>query len=62
MRTGRIKRDRRERFNIKRAWFVNAWRIVDEHGGDMVQPWCRTKQEARETAQAMGIVIIGEDE
>lgn len=34
-----------ERYNSKRGWFVNAWRIVDENGKDMVQPWPNTKGE-----------------
>jgi hypothetical protein len=28
------------------AWFVRAYRIIDENGKDMVQPYDRTKREA----------------
>lgn len=58
MKTGYLKKDRQERFNMKRAWFVNAWRIVDENGRDMVQPWSNTKGEARRTAKALNIKLI----
>jgi hypothetical protein len=40
------------------AWFVRAYRIVDAEGRDMVQPYDRTKHEARETAEALGIRLI----
>lgn len=56
--TGYLKKDRQERFNLKRAWFVNAWRIVDDQGRDMVQPWSNSKTEARQTAKALGINLI----
>lgn len=42
-----LKKDRMERFNLKRGWFVNAWRIVDAAGRDLVQPWFSTKTDAR---------------
>ena len=58
MKTGYLKKDRQERFNLKRAWFVNAWRIVDEAGKDMVQPWSNTKGEARSLAKTLGITLI----
>ena len=57
MRQGYLKKDRRERFNMKRKWFVNAWRIVDENGDDIIQPWSNTKKEALETAKACNIEI-----
>ncbi len=60
MKTGYLKKDRMERYNMKRGWFVNAWRIVDENGVDMVQPWSNTKGAARETAKRLGIELIGE--
>lgn len=55
---GYLKKDRQERFNLKRAWFVNAWRIVDVNGKDMVQPWANTKTEARAQAKYCGIKLI----
>lgn len=57
-RVGWLKKDRQERFNLKRAWFVNAWRIVDHAGRDMIQPWSNTKTEARATAKATGITLL----
>lgn len=60
MRVGYLKKDRMERFNTKRGWFVVAWRIVDENGVDLVQPWPNTKSEARETAAQLGIELKGE--
>ena len=55
MKTGYLIKDRKERFNMKRGWFVNAWRIVDAQGVDLVQPWDSTKTEARATAKALSI-------
>lgn len=60
MRRGWLKKDTQERFNLKRAWFVNAWRIVDADGNDMVQPWSNTKKEALTLAKALRIEIQGE--
>ena len=59
-RQGYLKEDRMERFNLKRGWFVNAWRIVDAQGVDLVQPWSDTKSEARRIAAQVGIELIGE--
>lgn len=59
-REGYLKKDRQERFNLKRGWFVSAWRIVDKEGRDLIQPWSNTKGEAREVAKACGITILGE--
>lgn len=55
-----IMQDRQERFNSKRAWFVNAYRIVDGDGNDLVQPWCDSRKEARELAGQLGYVLRGE--
>lgn len=55
-----LKRDRQERFNLRRGWFVNAWRIVDEDGRDLVQPWSNTKTEARAVCRELGYQLIGE--
>ena len=54
-----LKKARQERFNIKRGWYTTAWRIVDGASIDVVQPWCRTKKEAKETAKSLGLVIKG---
>jgi len=58
MKVGLLKKDRQERYNSKRAWFVNAWRIVDVNGKDMVQPWSNTMTEAKETAKALDIRLV----
>ena len=58
MRDGYLKKDQQERYNLKRGWFVNAWRIVDINGRDMVQPWSNTKTDARTAAKALGIRLI----
>lgn len=58
MRTGYLKKDRQERYNMKRGWFVNAWRIVDNCGHDMVLPWMNTKKEAVGVAKKLGITLI----
>lgn len=47
-----------ERFNTKRAWLATAWRLVTHKGTDMVQPWFRTKTDARELAAHLGIFLI----
>lgn len=57
MKTGYLKKDIMEMYNMKRAWFVNSWRIVDENGKDMVLPWPRTKTEARRQAGQLGIKL-----
>ena len=57
MKTGYLKKDKEERFNMKRAWFVNAWRIVDKDGRDLVQPWSRTKKGALDLAKILDIEI-----
>lgn len=59
-RVGYLLKDRQERYNLKRGWFVNAWRIVDRQGKDMFQPWARSKKEALETADACNIVVMGD--
>ena len=43
-----LKKDIQEHFNRKRSWYVNAYRIVDENGKDLIQPWCDSKKEARD--------------
>lgn len=55
---GCLKKGRQERFNLTRGWYTTAWRIVDENGHDMVQPWTRTKTEARALAKRLGINLI----
>lgn len=58
-----IIKDRQERYNNKRAWFVNAWRIVfDGTQVDAVQPWSNTKKDALETCEIMGYNIVKKKE
>ena len=65
-RVGYLIKAQREKVRLgrgpTRAWFVNAWRIVDLSGQDLIQPWCDTKKEARETAKAYNIKLIEEKE
>ena len=56
--TVRLILDRKERFNLKRGWFVNAWRLVNSDGQDLVQPWFDTKGEARAYAKAEGWAVV----
>jgi len=58
-RKGWYVKDRQERFNAKRSWLVNAWRIVDSNGIDMIQPGCNTKSEATVVAKQLGIKMQG---
>ena len=60
-RIGYLKEAQQERYNLKRGWFVRAYRIVDEDGDDIIQPWSNTKKEARETAKALGIKLVNWD-
>lgn len=55
---GRIVKDHQERFNLKRGWFVNAWRLVSHTGDDMVQPWFNSKADLREYAKTANIYVI----
>ena len=62
MREAILKKDQEERFNMKRAWFVNAYRLIGVTSHmDLVQPWFRTKADAREYAKHAGITIIKEE-
>lgn len=37
--------------------WVNGWKIADANGVDMVQPYMRTKTEARSVAKDLGIEL-----
>lgn len=56
-RIGKIVKDHQERFTLKRAWYVNAWRVVDQTGRDILQPWFDSKGYASELAKKQGIFI-----
>lgn len=51
MKTAYLISDRKEKYNLKRGWFVKAYRIVDKNGKDLVQPWFDTKKEAMQYAK-----------
>jgi len=57
-RIGYLIKDQQEKFNLKKAWFITAWRIVDKKGNDIIQPWMDTKNNARETAKELNIDLI----
>lgn len=58
---GYLRRDRREWISaVKRCRWATAWRIVDAKGDDMIFPWPESKREAREAAEAHGIILKGE--
>lgn len=58
MKIGYLKKDTLELYKMKRACFVNSWRIVNENGVDLVLPWSKTKSEARQLAVQLGIKLI----
>jgi hypothetical protein len=47
-----------ERFNMKRSWRVVAYRVTDERGEDVVQPWFKWKKDARRFCKKMGWNLI----
>jgi hypothetical protein len=49
-----LKKDHKEKFTLKRGWFVNAWRLVDEDGDDVVQPWFDKRKDAIKFAKSEG--------
>ncbi|GBG14473.1 acetylglutamate kinase [Novimethylophilus kurashikiensis] len=55
---GKLVKGRHERYNLKRGWFVNAWRIVDEEDKDLVQPWTESKSDARALAKSLNIYLL----
>jgi len=60
MRDGYLKRDQNEMRTAKRIYWRSCWRTVNAEGHDLVQPWSWTKGEARKTAVACSIKILGE--
>ena len=54
-----LKRHRQERTNLKRAWFADAWGLIDVEGNDVVPPWFSTMAVASEFALAEGWDISG---
>ena len=69
VRVGYLKKDLMEKLNIvwkykarprNCSYMVRAVRLVDADGDDWVQPWPRTKGEARELAKLLNIKIVGE--
>ena len=60
MKTGYLKRDHTVREGLGYIKFDKYWRIVDENGADLVQPWPNTKSEARRLAVQLDIELKGE--
>ena len=42
-----FKKDIEEKFNMRRAWFVRRYRLVDAKGIDLVQPWFCSLRELK---------------
>lgn len=57
---GYLMRDRQERRKATEIKWITAWKIVDAQGETMVYPWDNTRKHALETAQKLGIEILGE--
>lgn len=60
MKTGYLKREALHRHTLGISIVDRYWRIVDENGVDLVQPWPNTKSEARRLAVQLGIELKGE--
>lgn len=58
MRNGYLKKDQMERRTSQRVQWVVAWRVVDDDGDDIFQPWARTMGEAIDIAERMGIHVV----
>lgn len=54
-----LLKDKQEHFNLKRGWLVNAYRIVDVCGVDVIQPWFSTKGEAIAVAKDLWLDLSG---
>ena len=59
-RTVYLKKASQEHYNLKRAWLVNAWRLVDKNARDAVQPWFDTKRQARNFCKLQGWNLVEE--
>jgi hypothetical protein len=55
---GCLRKDYFRKLNSERLWLVNAWRLVDHRGSDVVLPWSRSRKEARELGRAANVYII----
>jgi hypothetical protein len=58
MKIGYLKKDQEERRTAKRIYWGVAWRIVDDKGEDLFQPWSRTRKEALDVAGRLNIAVI----
>lgn len=54
MRRVKVVRTVQESLRRKGTRMKTAWRLVDEHGQDVVQPWFDTKAEALAYAKGAG--------
>lgn len=57
-RLAHLVKDRVQRYSGNRTWYVNAWRLVDHRGADVLQPWARTKAEARDMARELQVYLL----
>lgn len=60
MKTGYLKKESLHRRTFGISIIDRYWRIVDENGADLIQPWPNTKSEARRIAVRHGIELKGE--
>lgn len=60
MKQGYLMRGIQEQLETKGSKWVDAWKIVDAEGKAMIFPWDNTRKHALETAQELGIEILGE--
>ena len=58
---GYLVKTRKEKFNSKRSWFVNAYRVVTDEDVDWFLPWAKTKKEARDVCKKIGITLVEKD-
>ena len=54
---GYLKQDRIQKGNEHRQWWITAWRVVDAYGNDIVKPWRVTKEDAKQAAADLGILV-----
>lgn len=61
MRIGYIKIDYEEVLTSKNAYFRNAYRIVNENGEDIIQPWFSSISDLKKCAKHLNIKLIKKD-
>lgn len=59
MKIGYLVRARKKRERTQgQSWMGTAWRIVDEDGQDLIQPWLDTKAHAMEIARQREYLLL----